>query len=147
MCVSVCLFATVETVPSQRKFSMSLCCFSHDVSLGNVTVAGQPVLWEEMERNGVRLSQSPFPNNTYMYLFQMPFSHPLIHLKVIYDIHWFASLFIDILIRNASLPLCWFSIWETGLGGILFMGSSLSFCLLMERSTTILLLLRQNCRM
>ncbi|RXN06943.1 hypothetical protein ROHU_036992 [Labeo rohita] len=67
-----------KTVPSQREFSISLCCFPHDVSLGNVTVAGQPVLWEEMERNGVRLSQNPFPNNTYMYLFQMPFSHPLI---------------------------------------------------------------------
>ncbi|XP_058631293.1 uncharacterized protein LOC131540469 isoform X5 [Onychostoma macrolepis] len=46
---------------------------------------GQPVLWEEMERNGVRLSQNPFPNNTYMYLFQMPFSHPLIPQKYLGD--------------------------------------------------------------
>ncbi|XP_058631294.1 uncharacterized protein LOC131540469 isoform X6 [Onychostoma macrolepis] len=74
-----------KTVPSQREFFISLCCFPHDVSLGNVTVAGQPVLWEEMERNGVRLSQNPFPNNTYMYLFQMPFSHPLIPQKYLGD--------------------------------------------------------------
>uniref|UniRef100_A0A8C1NEX9 ZP domain-containing protein n=1 Tax=Cyprinus carpio TaxID=7962 RepID=A0A8C1NEX9_CYPCA len=74
-----------KTVPSQREFSISLCCFPHDVSLGNVTVAGQPVLWEEMEWKGVHLSQNPFPNNTYMYLFQMPFSNSLIPQKYLGD--------------------------------------------------------------
>ncbi|XP_043096213.1 uncharacterized protein LOC122345804 [Puntigrus tetrazona] len=74
-----------KTVPSQREFSISLCCFPRDVSLRNVTVAGQPVLWEEKERNGFRLSQNPLPNNTYMYLFQMPFSHPLIRQKYLGD--------------------------------------------------------------
>lgn len=104
MCLSVSLFAIVETVPSQREFSISLCCFPHDVSLGNVTVAGQPVLWEEMEWKGVHLSQNPFPNNTYMYLFQMPFSNSLIPQKVIYYIHWFASIFIDIFNKECFLP-------------------------------------------
>ncbi|XP_077062462.1 uncharacterized protein LOC143714895 isoform X1 [Siphateles boraxobius] len=74
-----------KTVPSQGEFSISLCCFPHDVSLGNVTVAGQLVHWDEMERNGVRLSQNPFPNNTYMYLFQMPFYHPLVLQKYLGD--------------------------------------------------------------
>ncbi|XP_026110287.1 uncharacterized protein LOC113083374 isoform X1 [Carassius auratus] len=74
-----------KTVPSQSEFAISLCCFPHDVSLGNVTVAGQRVLWKEMEWKGVHLSQIPFPNNTYMYLFQMPFSHSLIPQKYLGD--------------------------------------------------------------
>lgn len=96
MCLSVCLSlsANVETVPSQGEFSISLCCFPHDVSLGNVTVAGQLVLWEEMERNGVRLSQNPFSNNTYMYLFQMPFYHQFVSQKVMDHIHLFVKVFL-----------------------------------------------------
>ncbi|XP_051542076.1 uncharacterized protein LOC127433846 [Myxocyprinus asiaticus] len=73
------------TVPSLREFSVSLCCFPPDVSLGNVTVAGQPVVWEEMERNGVRLSQNPLPNNTHSYLLRIPFSHPLVSQKYLGD--------------------------------------------------------------
>lgn len=94
LCLSISLSLSlyVETVPSQGEFSISLCCFPHDVSLGNVTVAGQLVLWEEMERNGVRLSQNPFPNNTYMYLFQMPFYHPLVSQKVMHHIYLFVFL-------------------------------------------------------
>lgn len=106
-CILNCLSlsAHVETVPSQGAFSISLCCFPHDVSLGNVTVAGHLVLWEEMERNGVRLSQNPFPNNTYMYLFQMPFYHPFVSQKVTDHIHLFVSLFIFLFIfYEACIP-------------------------------------------
>ncbi|TRZ03581.1 hypothetical protein DNTS_013496 [Danionella cerebrum] len=69
------------TEPTEGEFSFSLCCFPHDVSLVNISIAGQPMLWEDMENSKIQLSHNSFPNNTYTYQFQMPFSHPLVSQK------------------------------------------------------------------
>ncbi|XP_056603103.1 uncharacterized protein LOC130420054 isoform X1 [Triplophysa dalaica] len=74
-----------RTVTSQGEFSVSLCCFPPDVSLVNVSIADQLLVWEDMERSGVRLSQNPLLNNSYTYLLRIPFEHPLISQKYLGD--------------------------------------------------------------
>ncbi|XP_055057001.2 uncharacterized protein [Misgurnus anguillicaudatus] len=74
-----------RTEPSQGAFSISLCCLPPDVSLVNLSIAGQPLVWEEMDKTGVRISHNQLPNNSYTYLLQIPFTHPLISQKYLGD--------------------------------------------------------------
>nr|XP_055057000.1 uncharacterized protein LOC129441188 isoform X4 [Misgurnus anguillicaudatus] len=46
---------------------------------------GQPLVWEEMDKTGVRISHNQLPNNSYTYLLQIPFTHPLISQKYLGD--------------------------------------------------------------
>ncbi|XP_065140672.1 uncharacterized protein [Paramisgurnus dabryanus] len=74
-----------RTEPSQGEFSISLCCLPPDVSLVNLSIAGQPLVWKEMDKTGVRVSHNPLPNNSYTYLLQIPFTHSLILQKYLGD--------------------------------------------------------------
>ncbi|KAL2095235.1 hypothetical protein ACEWY4_009954 [Coilia grayii] len=74
-----------STVVSEGVFSMALGLFPPDVSLVNVTVAGETVSWSEADSLGLGLSQVPFPNGSHAFLLQAPFSHPAVSQQYLGD--------------------------------------------------------------
>ncbi|KAG5284615.1 hypothetical protein AALO_G00028630 [Alosa alosa] len=74
-----------STIVSEGVFSVALGVFPPDVSLVNVTVAGQTVSVSEAGSLGLQLSHIPFPNGTHAYLLQVPFSHPLVSQQYLGD--------------------------------------------------------------
>lgn len=61
---------------------MALGVFPPDVSLANITIAGQTASASEASSLGLVLSHVPFPNGTHAYLLQAPFTHPFVLQQV-----------------------------------------------------------------
>ncbi|XP_061446070.1 uncharacterized protein LOC133366692 isoform X2 [Rhineura floridana] len=74
-----------NTIPERGYFDISLGNFYPDVELAIIAVGGKPLTPEELKGRGIGLGEAPNPNNTRVFILQVPFTDPLVEQEYVYD--------------------------------------------------------------
>lgn len=77
-----CTISLPDTVAERGYFDISLGNFLPDLELVTIAVGGKPLTPAELKGHGFGLGEAPNPNNTRVFILQVPFTDPLVEQEV-----------------------------------------------------------------
>lgn len=75
-------FPLADTIPEKRTFNVSVGNFLPDVELVALTVGTQIIPVDEANKTGFTIYEMPLPNNTKVYVVEVPFENENIEQEV-----------------------------------------------------------------